>query len=110
MTEDVLKPGSAALSRLLASQFDRSRKIKTRVKGLPIITPGYQVSDPEYPDHVVVAWVLGERFRSMTQNRKLELKLEKLKGIQEFLEKHGYPVVNSGQFGIKVFEKKYSPK
>lgn len=106
MTEAVNKPGSAALSRLLASKFDRSRKVKTQVKGMPMITPGYQVRDPGYSDHIVVDWILGERFRSTSEARKLELRLAKLREIQNFLEDWNYPVENSGKFGLKVFMKK----
>lgn len=75
-----------------------------------MISEGYKVQNSDHPDHVVVDWVLGERYRSTPEARKLELRLAKLREIQAFLEDWRYPVENAGRFGLKVFEKKRSPK
>lgn len=93
---DAVKPYAVALSRLLATLSPRSREIKTRVKGAPMVTAGYKVSDPGRPDHIRVEWILGDRFRSIPDDRRLILVQEELTKIQDFLEKLNHPVRRSG--------------
>lgn len=90
------KPYPSALSGTLVAHFPRSRQTKTRVKGAPMISFGYKVSDPGSSDHVRVEWILGDRYRSTPQDRRLALIQEELTKVQKFLEEWNYPVRRSG--------------